>query len=85
MFLLAQNHAAALYWYRGEYWIVPSDPAATMTRVQPPTERGHAAQFDADALRYRRHYVLETVIAQFANLCGAPSFRPPCPLFLAHA
>lgn len=85
MFLLAQNHAAALYWYRGEYWIVPSDPAAPMTRVAPPEERERGAQFCAESLRFRRAYVLDVVIAKFANLCGAPSFRPPCPLFLTQA
>lgn len=83
MFLLAQNAAAALYWYRGEVWVVPSNPADPMVRLHAPERRGGAAEFCPVALRSRRAYVLDVLVAEFANRWGAPSFRPPCPLFQA--
>lgn len=77
MFLLCENERASLYWYRGEFWVVPATGTPfTLAIRASETLSPHLCQMNV--CRSRTYNV---ALTQFANQYGAGKIAPRPLLF----
>lgn len=77
MFKIYENPRASLWYYKGEFWVVPSGPEAPFTL---PARRPNLATTDSRFLSTARCEQKRVALLAFATRYG-PGAETPCPVF----